>query len=266
MCITKVHTKRKEGMIQGSINTIVFDLVGVLFYINKAKALRKLGIFTIVKYYFFHWKNPFDECLLLLDKMRKEVPGEYQEEATYKGIYLPIFVLQWLKGLISSQEAFDKVVAYFDWLDQHHYFVDKFHKQAVIKLMVLLLDPNLGVEVYSPDPVIIQLIKTLKKRGTYKLFILSNIDTETYIELLAKYQDFFGLFDGIVTSCQTHLVKPDLAIFNYLVDTYELNPYECCYIDDQPENLASARIVGMQTILCKNARQLTLALYKKGIC
>lgn len=252
-------------MVQGSINTIIFDLVGVLFYVNKTKALRKLGILTIIRYYFRHWKNPFDECLILLDRMRKEVPGEFQEEATYKGIYLPVSVLRWLQGLMTSKEAFDRVVTYFEWLDQNHYFVDKFHKQAVIKLMSLLLDPKLGVEVYRPDSIVIQLVKTLKKRGTYKLFILSNIDTETFIELLSKYQHFFCLFDGVVASCQVHLVKPDLAIFNYLVDKYHLDPYHCCYIDDQSENLASARMLGMQTILCKNARQLILTLQKKGI-
>lgn len=255
----------KECMSQGSIKTIVFDLVGVLFVVDKGKALRAIGLINIVLYYLKHRKDPFDDSLALLNKMRLEVPGQFQDIVTYKGVYLPLCMLEWQRGKLSSRATMEKVLAYYDRLEEQHYFSSKRQKRTLISLVYIMLDSAIGAEIFKPVSSVEYMIKKLKKNNPYKLYILSNIDKETYEEIVQKYQSFFSLFDGIVTSYETHLLKPDPKIFSYLLDGYKLNPQECCYIDDQKENLATAKELGMMTLLCIKASTLGSLLRQYGL-
>lgn len=82
----------------------------------------------------------------------------------------------------------------------------------------------------------------IRKNG-YRIFVLSNASD-------AFYQYFPGFrpldyFDGIVVSSDVHMVKPDPEIYRYLLETYNLKPEECLFIDDVQDNVEGARSVGM---------------------
>ncbi len=252
-------------MSQNPIKTIVFDLVGVLFIVDKAKALRKIGLVNIIFYYLKHRKDPIEDSLALLNKMRLEIPGEFQDKVTYKGVRLPSCMLEWQRGTITSKEALGRVLAFYDMLDGQNFFSDKRQKKTLISLAHIMLDSAVGAEIFKPVSTVENMIKKLKKNSSYKLYILSNIDQETYEGIQPKYKSFFDLFDGIVTSYETQLLKPDPEIFNYLIDAFELDPQECCYIDDQRENLATAEEFGMMTLLCLKASKLGSLLRKYGL-
>ena len=252
-------------MRQNPIKTIVFDLVGVLFTVDKLKALRKIGLINIVLYYLKHRKDPIDDTLALLNKMRLEVPGEFQDIVTYKGTQLPACMLEWQRGTITCKEALGRVLAFYEILDSQSYFVNKRQKKTLISLSYIMLDSAVGGEIFKLVSSAEYMIKKLKKNSNYKLYILSNIDQETYEEIYPKHKSFFDLFDGIVTSYQTHLLKPGPEIFDYLINNYKLNPENCCYIDDQRENLATAQTFGMMTLLCVKAKKLGSLLQKCGL-
>ena len=56
-------------------------------------------------------------------------------------------------------------------------------------------------------------------------------------------------FDGVMVSSDVHLIKPDTRIYELLCETYDLNPEECVFIDDRPENVEAAKRVGMKGIV-----------------
>ena len=82
-----------------------------------------------------------------------------------------------------------------------------------------------------------------KEQG-YRLFVLSNASSSFY----QYFQRFAPLdyFDGIVVSCDIHMIKPDVRIYQYLLDKYQLMPEESFFIDDMPGNVAGAQKAGIR--------------------
>ena len=102
------------------------------------------------------------------------------------------------------------------------------------------------------------LIRELKTKG-YKLYILSNM-TEHFIEREHKFP-VLELFDGKVYSAPIRRIKPDPAIYKYLIDKFSLVPSECVYTDDLQINLDAAEKFGIKTFLFRD----NLMLLKKFI-
>ncbi len=247
------------------INVFVFDLTGVIFAIHKMKIMRNIASKDLLVYFLKQRKNPVDEGIMILDKMRKEVPGQYQEIVGYKGTYLPLCFVQWNQGLISAAQAFEQIRDYFTHLDTQNYFKNSQHKKILFELLYDLFNSEKSLDAFKPIKSTVNLIQKLRKSGTYKLYILSNIDKETIDGLEALHKDIFSNFDGIVTSCYSHFLKPDVAIFDYLFTKYGLNPRDCCFIDDQIENIKAAQGLGMETIHCVKPSALHSLIKKKGI-
>lgn len=78
----------------------------------------------------------------------------------------------------------------------------------------------------------------------YRIFVLSNASSSFY----QYFQRFAPLdyFDGIVVSCDIHMIKPDVRIYQYLLDKYHLKPEESFFIDDMPGNVAGAEKAGIR--------------------
>lgn len=104
----------------------------------------------------------------------------------------------------------------------------------------------------------IDLISRLSSTAN-KLFVLSNMHTAS-IAYLEQEHDIWDLFDGVVISSRINKVKPDLEIYQHLLDTYQLEPAETVFIDDMPENLAAASSLGIQTIQFIDSVQCEQAL------
>ena len=76
----------------------------------------------------------------------------------------------------------------------------------------------------------------------YGLYVLSNASNSFY-----RYFPRFApldYFDGIVVSCDIHIIKPDIQIYQHLLGKYNLMPEECFFIDDRSENVEGAREQG----------------------
>lgn len=86
-------------------------------------------------------------------------------------------------------------------------------------------------------------LRRLKAKG-YGIYGLTNWSAETLPQVMEHY-DFFSLFDGIVVSGEEHLLKPDPRIYRVLLNRYHLNPAECLFVDDNPQNVAAAKRIGM---------------------
>jgi putative hydrolase of the HAD superfamily len=99
----------------------------------------------------------------------------------------------------------------------------------------------------------VALLERLRARGL-KLYALSNISEATFGHLRERH-GFFDLFDGIVISAAVKLVKPEPAIFEHLRERFGLDFAASVFVDDLPPNVASARALGLRSILFESPEQ-----------
>mgnify|MGYP001583958382 CR=1 FL=1 len=133
----------------------------------------------------------------------------------------------------------------------------KFHLKLSTNKMAYLLYHS-----QKPNKKITHLIKKLNKK--YKIYALTNHTKEWFSYQKKKY-DYDLLFSGVMTSFQAKSAKPDSKIYKELIKRYKLKPQECLFIDDQKENLVTAKTLGMKTILYKDSQQLKKELIKNEI-
>ena len=89
---------------------------------------------------------------------------------------------------------------------------------------------------------IVNIVKELKNKG-YNLYILSNTSKQVVDEF--KNHEIFKYFDGFVLSYKINMLKPNKGIYKYLLDTYNLIPEECLFIDDRKDNMDTANEFGI---------------------
>lgn len=100
--------------------------------------------------------------------------------------------------------------------------------------------------MHVPREDVWERVHQLKQLG-YKLYILSNYP-ETMFEKHARPASFMADLDGEVVSYQVSKVKPDPQIYHCLLKKYGLQPEECLFFDDRPENTAAAEKLGITAI------------------
>ena len=75
------------------------------------------------------------------------------------------------------------------------------------------------------------------------------------IEYLERAHDYWDVFDGAVISSRIKLIKPDPAIYAYLLETFALRGDDTVFIDDTAVNLPPAQACGIRTIRFEDAAQ-----------
>jgi HAD superfamily hydrolase (TIGR01509 family) len=96
-------------------------------------------------------------------------------------------------------------------------------------------------------------------------YILSNLDESTYQELVAQYPDIFRLFNGAMISAEVGIMKPDLEIYKLLLSKYDIAPETCVFLDDQRENIETAKTLGIKSILYTRVPALKNELRKFNV-
>ncbi len=100
---------------------------------------------------------------------------------------------------------------------------------------------------YSLDdiPQTVELIKKFSEQG-YSVYCLSNMSLEFYDYL--KVRDWFSCFKGQIISALEGVIKPEAAIYELLLDRFQLKAEECLFIDDLAPNIEAAKALGIQTV------------------
>ena len=99
---------------------------------------------------------------------------------------------------------------------------------------------------------------SLKKQGL-NVYVLSNFSEKIWKECLEALE-FYEFTDGGIISYKDHLIKPDPAIYQLLLDRYGLNPEECVFVDDLKDNVEAARKIGIHGIVFESYEQAKKAL------
>ena len=96
-------------------------------------------------------------------------------------------------------------------------------------------------------------IQELKSMGC-KVYGLSNFGNVAWERCKVKY-DFADMLDGYVISAYEECAKPDVKLYNILVERYGLVPCESLFVDDRLGNVEAARSIGMQGVVFENYEQ-----------
>ena len=144
------------------------------------------------------------------------------------------------KGLLSESECYSRVAAEFN-LDtnelQHAFDEARDSLQANDKLFTL--------------------IRQLKaeSNGQLRVFAMTNISARDYEVLREKPADW-SVFDHIFTSSDVGERKPNLGFFRHVLKAVDVDPEHVIFVDDQFENVFSARSLGMHAIVYKTPEAL----------
>ena len=63
------------------------------------------------------------------------------------------------------------------------------------------------------------------------------------------------LMDGGIMSYEVQLIKPDLIIYQTLIERYDLQPEECVFLDDTVRNVEAAQALGIAGIVVTSQEQ-----------
>ena len=113
------------------------------------------------------------------------------------------------------------------------------------------------------DSGTVALMEEIKKAG-YTLGILSNMP-EDFLAWARKNLPVFSLPHVSLFSCEVNLVKPDKAIYLKLLSMLDMESRELAFFDDKEENIKSARDLGIEAFLWKNAENARLELLSLGL-
>ncbi len=98
----------------------------------------------------------------------------------------------------------------------------------------------------------LDLIKDLKTK--YNTFLLSNTNDlhiksfEADIDKTIGLDYFYSSFNKIYYSSQIKMRKPDTEIFQFVLDSHQLNPAETIFIDDSIQHVEGAKAVGLNAV------------------
>ena len=146
-----------------------------------------------------------------------------------------------------------------EWLEMdrgtlpEHEAMLRFHKRTGLSLSEISALMQAVKDSLQPIPETVELLEALAAHAV-PLYCLSNMTAATANYVRERYS-FWHVFRGLVISGEIHLLKPDPAIFAYIVERFSLNPRNAIFIDDHPPNIESAARLGFKTLLFTDPAQ-----------
>lgn len=120
-----------------------------------------------------------------------------------------------------------------------------------------ILTPELYHETFPLIKETYEIIKELYSKG-YNLYVLSN-NTEASYTYVSQNIDM-NYFKGVLSSYVEHIIKPNPAIYDLILERYNLNKEECIFIDDSQKNVDAANAIGIKSIVFKTPQDIIAAL------
>jgi putative hydrolase of the HAD superfamily len=143
-----------------------------------------------------------------------------------------------------------------EYLDRTVFYCDRPFTRAEFREYMFSLS--------RPMPDVLAFARGLADTGKYFMGTLNNESRELNLHRIEKFglRKIFRLF---VSSCFVGLRKPESGIYRLAIEITQIDPEECCFIDDRAVNLESAAKLGMRTIQMQGLEQLRGELGKLGV-
>ena len=98
----------------------------------------------------------------------------------------------------------------------------------------------------------------------FRTAILSNMGEEL-VRYMRQEFGWLGRFDHHTWSCELRIAKPDPEIYRYTCRELGVLPAHALFLDDKPENISAAEMVGLQAIQFSTAEALEAELDRRGL-
>lgn len=116
------------------------------------------------------------------------------------------------------------------------------------------ISPNIDEFISGEVVGMRKLLEELKSNGI-KLLGLTNWGASVY-EIMDAYPEIFSLLDGRMISSEEHIIKPDVRIYERLIEKFGLTPEECLFVDDKAVNIEGAEKAGLNGYQFTTAEKL----------
>lgn len=169
---------------------------------------------------------------------------EYSTEEKARILNDIFFSREWLQldnGDITLSEAIDSISE-----------ISSLSKEEIAHIF------NLRTDLMVPLQQNADLLPELKKQG-FRLYFLSNFPIDIFHEIKSGYY-FFNYFDGGVISAEVRFSKPDVRIYEILLEKYSLIPEETLFIDDLEINVKAALGTGMKGLVTHGSSEISKEL------
>ena len=163
-----------------------------------------------------------------------EISGNSLQQISDKVKLIEPYYQKFELGLVSENEFYNSIHQIFDNMSFEQFcshYVNIFELDFKVADIIEKLSPN------------------------YRLSVISNTDSLHFNYILQNYS-VLKLFEKPITSYQVQIRKPDLAIYQYALESMQCKASESIFIDDRPENVVAAQKLGMNAVLFKNAEKL----------
>ncbi|MGA7301188.1 MAG: HAD family phosphatase [Candidatus Sulfotelmatobacter sp.] len=150
------------------------------------------------------------------------------------------------RGKISLDEYLDRTI---------FYTARPFTREQFRDFMFSLSRPVTDVLAFA---------RALADSGKYFMGTINNESRELNDYRIQKFglREIFRVF---VSSCFVGLRKPESGIYRLAIEITQIDPEQCCFIDDRSLNLECAAKLGMHTIQMQTPDQLRKDLENLGV-
>ncbi|KAI0064798.1 HAD-like protein [Artomyces pyxidatus] len=113
----------------------------------------------------------------------------------------------------------------------------------------------------TPDNLFLGFIRQLQEEsgGHLRIFAMSNISAPDY-EYVREQPADWSIFQRVFTSAAAGMRKPSLGFFRHVLEQIAADPSTVVFVDDRPENIISARSLGINGIVFDNPAKVRQAL------
>lgn len=118
-------------------------------------------------------------------------------------------------------------------------------------------------EIFTPHPGMYEIVEFLK--DNYRLYLISNINKLHFEYLQEKFGDHFKFFSYIFLSYELGLRKPDLRIYNLIIDYISTRPQNIIYTDDRVELIDAAKKIGIDAFQFVSVPSFKQELLKRNV-
>lgn len=222
---------------------VVFDLGDVLIETKYLQSFLSIGPKNMALYA-ASLKNPFEidkKLFDYLDSIKPRDPNQIPLK-DHKGTLLPQLMADWLKGIITDAHLTEII-------DQNPGIFHSQYEEALVHALAhMIFNPEAFVKTRALILDGLRFVAERKEAGD-KVYILSNWDSASFQLLKKLCPDIFGMFDGIMISGEVGLAKPDIRMYQLFLKTFNLDPADTIFIDDQIDNIKAAQKAGIYGIV-----------------
>ncbi len=144
-------------------------------------------------------------------------------------------------------------------------FRDQLREISGMRLIDQQIDHAWNAMLLDMPPTRVKLLEKVSKN--YRTFLLSNTNAIHYPVYNAYMEDEFGcpdltnLFEKEYLSYRTGMRKPDVEIFDLVINENLLNPDETLFIDDSPQHVHGARKAGLHALWLNIEKNTVCSLF-----